>query len=86
MIGRRRKPARPSQESVRIRAPRRRTRERGEALATTPRWLIVALVVSVVVTAVATFLQRPLPEVTEGAVTVEPIGSAVLLCPEPGAA
>lgn len=86
MIGRRRKPARRTQDSVRSRAPRRRTRERGEALATTPRWLILALVASVVVTALATFLQRPLPEVAEGAVTVEPIGSAVLLCPEPGAA
>jgi hypothetical protein len=49
------------------------------------RPLIVALAVVLVATGAATLVQRPTPTVTEGATTVEPIGSTVLLCPEPGA-
>jgi hypothetical protein len=49
------------------------------------RVLGIVLGVAVVVTLLATLLQRPTPAVTEGAATVEPIGSSVLLCPEPGA-
>jgi hypothetical protein len=49
------------------------------------RPLIVAIAVVLVATGVATLVQRPTPTVTEGATTVEPIGSTVLLCPEPGA-
>jgi hypothetical protein len=47
--------------------------------------LIVGVAVAAVLTLLATLLQQPTPEVAEGAVTVEPIGSTVLLCPEPGA-
>ncbi len=48
--------------------------------------LVVAAVVGVLVlTGAAVVLQRPLPEAAVQAGTVEPIGSAVLLCPEPGA-
>ena len=49
------------------------------------RALLVAVLVAVVLTLLATAVQQPTPVVTEGAVAVEPIGSAVLLCPEPGA-
>ena len=49
------------------------------------RILVVALGIAVVVTLLATLLQRPTPPVAQGATTVEPIGSSVLLCPEPGA-
>lgn len=71
----------------RTRAPRtpRRVREDGDPLLTTGRWLLIAVVAIAVVTGAATLLQPPLPEITEGAVTVEPIGSTVLVCPEPGA-
>ena len=49
------------------------------------RPLCVALAGALVLTGIATVAQRPTPTVTEGATTVEPIGSTVLLCPEPGA-
>ena len=49
------------------------------------RPLVIAVVVVVLATGVATLVQQPAPTVTEGATTVEPIGSTVLLCPEPGA-
>jgi hypothetical protein len=45
----------------------------------------IVAAVAIVVTLLATLLQRPTPAVTEGATAVEPIGSSVLLCPEPGA-
>lgn len=45
----------------------------------------IVLVAALVITLAATLLQRPTPAVSEGATTVEPIGSSVLLCPEPGA-
>ncbi|MBK9737991.1 MAG: hypothetical protein IPO93_00380 [Actinobacteria bacterium] len=45
--------------------------------------IVVAVVV--VTTLAATLLQAPTPPPAAGATTVEPIGSAVLLCPEPGA-
>jgi len=60
-------------------------RETGPSLISV-RWLLVAGAAALAVTLVAFLLQRPLPAVAEGAVTIEPIGSAVLLCPEPGAA
>lgn len=96
MIGRRKssEPVRLEGESNRTRPPRRegrgprvprRRRDEGEPLLTTGRWLVAAVVAIVVVTGAATLAQQPMPEITEGAVTVEPIGSAVLLCPEPGA-
>lgn len=47
--------------------------------------LLLGLAVAGVLTLLATLLQQPTPAVSEGAVTVEPVGSAVLLCPEPGA-
>jgi len=70
-------------------SPRRRRVPRppavsGAALAGS-RVFGIVLVVAVVVTLLATLLQRPTPAVTEGATAVEPIGSSVLLCPEPGA-
>ena len=49
------------------------------------RPLAIAAVVVLVVTLVCTLIQRPVPAVTEGATSVQPIGSSVLLCPEPGA-
>lgn len=49
------------------------------------RPLVVAVVVALALTGAATLVQRPAPIVTEGAILVEPVGSAVLLCPEPGA-
>ena len=56
----------------------------GPALAGT-RPLVLAAAVAVIVTLVATLVQPPVPAVTEGATSVQPIGSSVLLCPEPGA-
>lgn len=64
--------------------PARPPREAGERLLT-GRWLGVAAGVAAVAVALGTVLQQPLPPVAEGAVDLEPIGSAVLLCPEPGA-
>lgn len=49
------------------------------------RPLLAAILGGAVVVLVATLLQQPAPAVSEGATTVEPIGSTVLLCPEPGA-
>jgi hypothetical protein len=48
---------------------------------------VLAIVVGtmLVATLLAMLLQRPTPAVSEGAAAVEPIGSSVLLCPEPGA-
>lgn len=65
--------------------PPRRSRRTGEPLRVTPRWLIVAVVFAAAVTLLATLVPRPSTDATEAAVTIEPIGSAVLLCPEPGA-
>lgn len=47
--------------------------------------LLAGLAAALVLTLAATLLQQPTLEVAEGATTVEPIGSTVLLCPEPGA-
>ena len=63
----------------RRRGPRRRGGGRGARL------VVAAAVGAVVLAFAATLLQRPLPTATVQAGTVEPIGSAVLLCPEPGA-
>lgn len=49
------------------------------------RPLAVVVLIAAGATAAVTFLQQPTPPVQEGATAVEPIGSAVLLCPEPGA-
>lgn len=49
------------------------------------RPLAIAVIVAVAVTGAATLIQPPVPEPTEGATSVHPIASAVLLCPEPGA-
>ena len=64
--------------------PPRAPREAGDRLLS-GRWLAVAAVVAGGAVALGTVLQQPLPPVAEGAVDLEPIGSAVLLCPEPGA-
>lgn len=45
---------------------------------------IVALAVAGAVV-IATLVQQPVPEPAQGATSIEPIGSSVLLCPEPGA-
>ena len=50
------------------------------------RWVLVALAGALGLTLVATLVQQPTPARTEGATAIEPVGSAVLLCPEPGAA
>ena len=47
--------------------------------------LAIGLVVAGALTAAASFAQQPAPLPAEGATSVEPVGSAVLLCPEPGA-
>jgi hypothetical protein len=49
------------------------------------RTLAIVVGTMLVATLLATLLQRPTPAVSEGAAAVEPIGSSVLLCPEPGA-
>ena len=49
------------------------------------RPLLFAVAAAVVLVLLATVLQQPTPPVAEGATTIEPVGSAVLLCPEPGA-
>ena len=45
----------------------------------------IAVVAVVAVTGIATLVRQPAPVPAEGASSVEPISSAVLLCPEPGA-
>jgi hypothetical protein len=50
------------------------------------RPLLAAGVAAIVLTVIATLIQQPTPAITEGATAIEPVGSAVLLCPEPGAA
>ncbi len=51
------------------------------------RWFapVAVLVVAALLVALGLFAQQELPAQSEGAVTSEPIGSAILLCPEPGA-
>lgn len=49
------------------------------------RPVLLAVALAAMITLAATLLQQPVPLVAEGAVAVEPVGSAVLLCPEPGA-
>jgi hypothetical protein len=49
------------------------------------RTLAIVVGTMLVATLLATLLQHPTPAVSEGAAAVEPIGSSVLLCPEPGA-
>jgi hypothetical protein len=49
------------------------------------RPLLAAVAIGAVLTLAATLVQQSTPAVTAGAVTIEPIGSTVLLCPEPGA-
>ena len=49
------------------------------------RPLAIAAIVAVALVVLATFIQRPVPLAAEGATSVQPIGSALLLCPEPGA-
>lgn len=75
----------PKERSSRVRRPRRR-REGSEPVLVSGRWVLIAVAGAAAATLVATLVQRPMPEAAEGAVTVEPIGSTVLLCPEPGAA
>lgn len=47
--------------------------------------IVIAVLVAGIATGVATLVQQPVTPSAEGATTVEPVGSAVLLCPEPGA-
>jgi hypothetical protein len=65
---------------------RRRLRRReGGAPLGGGRWVLLAAAVALVLALVATLLQQSTPAIEEGATAVEPVGSAVLLCPEPGA-
>jgi hypothetical protein len=70
--------------AVRRRRVPRRPAGSGAAIAS-GKVMGVVIAVAIVVTLLATLLQHPTPAVSEGATTVEPIGSSVLLCPEPGA-
>ncbi len=45
---------------------------------------VVVVLAAALVIGISGFIQVAKPKASEGAVTVEPIGSAVLLCPEPG--
>jgi hypothetical protein len=51
------------------------------------RWLppVAVLVIASLLVGLSVFAQQELPAQSEGAVTREPIGSTVLVCPEPGA-
>jgi hypothetical protein len=49
------------------------------------RVLLVAVAIVAALTLIATLVQQPEPQVTVGATSIEPIGSTVQLCPEPGA-
>ena len=49
------------------------------------RPLAIAAAGVLVITALGTLIQPPVSRVTESATSVQPIGSALLLCPEPGA-
>lgn len=64
---------------------RRRASDDGGSPLGSARPLLIAVLVALVATLVAALLQRPTPPMAEGAASVEPLGSAVLLCPEPGA-
>ena len=60
-----------------------RTGQRGPAFAgLRPVLLVIAVALSL--TALAAFAQRPQPTPSEYGTTTEPIGSTILLCPEPG--
>ena len=59
-------------------------RRRGPAFVVV-RPVLIVIAVAVVLTVVATFVQRPQPAPADYGTTVEPIASSVLLCPEPGA-
>jgi hypothetical protein len=50
------------------------------------RWFapVAVLVVAALLVGLSVFAQQELPAQSEGAVTSEPIGSTILLCPEPG--
>ena len=48
------------------------------------RPLAIAVVAVAVVTLLCALLQPEVPPVAEGATSIQPIGSSVLLCPEPG--
>ena len=67
----------PRRETGRLRRPR--PREKSDPLRLSYRWLIGAIGVAVVATGAATLLQQAQPTITDAAVQVEPIGSAVLL-------
>ena len=45
---------------------------------------VIVLLAAALVVGVSGFVQVAAPKASEEALTVEPIGSAVLLCPEPG--
>ncbi|MBI1351160.1 MAG: hypothetical protein GC156_08580 [Actinomycetales bacterium] len=68
---------------------RRRLRRRqggdGDSPLGSTRPVLVAAAIAVVAVLLATLVQRPVPTAAEGATSIEPIGSALLLCPEPGA-
>jgi hypothetical protein len=49
------------------------------------RTVAVVAAAGVAAVVLAALVQRPVPPLAEGATTVEPIGSTVMLCPEPGA-
>ena len=66
------------------RGRRGRRRGSGSVLGNFRRLAIIVAVV-VVVVVLASLVQQPVPQAQEGATSVEPVGSSVLLCPEPGA-
>lgn len=49
------------------------------------RTVVLVVAVALSLTAIAALVQRPQPKPSEYGTTTEPIGSTVLLCPEPGA-
>ena len=48
------------------------------------RPVLVVIAVALSLTAIAAFVQLPQPKTSEYGTTTEPIGSSILLCPEPG--
>jgi hypothetical protein len=46
--------------------------------------VLLVIAVALSLTAIAAFVQRPQPKPSEYGTTTEPIGSSILLCPEPG--
>ena len=74
-----------AERPARRRRSQRPPRRTAEPLRVTARWLLGAVAFAAAVTLIATVVPRPGAGAAEAGLTIEPIGSAVLLCPEPGA-